>query len=286
MPIVTVSMPVGPGVPDMLVRRARKAVLAQTLTDLRLVVIYDGPGAQAIEPASDPRVIEYRLPENRGRYFCDAVAFAATDSDAFAFHDSDDHAAPRWLETLHGAMMHRRSAVGLGAQTVQRLNGRTAYEPVRSFEGLRAGLHHHAHMGGVWARGWLDEIGGPHPAFRVGFDTLLTALPFVTGGVAVTREALYTRCKRAGSLTMTFNTGMRSPLRTAARTDLSRMWHEIVEGVEGGTAGERPVLPWKVRDLIREVLSAYPTPSKYEDLMTEVRSHAKDIADRIGEGSK
>lgn len=86
------------------VRRAVDAVLGQTHTNLTLIVTNDGdqdtPPWPALADITDPRLVRFELPENRGRYFADAVTLAACDTPWFAIHDADDEAEPTWLSTL------------------------------------------------------------------------------------------------------------------------------------------------------------------------------------------
>lgn len=230
-PLVTISMPTF-GTPPDLLRRAVDAVLAQTWVDFELVVTFDGTtDTRALVDYRDPRLcIWVRNTSNRGRYWSDAVVFAASSSPYFAVHDADDAARPEWLASLLANIV--RAGRGLldppvasfGAQCVHAIGGSERIEGVRPFS-PHAGLQHLAHMAGVFDRRWLASVGGPHPGFRVGFDTLLTALPYLTGHrVAVLDEVLYDRYKRLDSLTTSKATGMRSPYRQGVARALARLW--------------------------------------------------------------
>lgn len=280
-PTVTISMPVGPGMPQECLERAIAAVRAQTYRSWRLVVIGDGAPAMAgmwrAFADGDKRVVGYAYPENRGRYYADAVVFAATTSPFFTVHDADDEAAPEWLATMIAACAS--ADVALTSQHVRRLNGRAAVESVSGFRGAHT-LHHHAHMAGLWSRKWLDDVGGPHPAFRVGFDTLLTSLPFLLGMPAIINDpVLYRRHKRVMSLTTSVSTGMRSPMRLRARDDLIALYSRILDGLRT-VGGERDR-----RAVVREVLAQYPTREAYAELRADVEREAKRLADLIGEGA-
>lgn len=287
MPQVTISMPVWRTPPELL-HRAIRAVQAQTFADWQLIVLGDGctPAFPLDhELISDDRIKLAELDTNRGRYYCDAVAFAATDSRWFTIHDSDDMAEPRWLEYMVKLAEWSGADAVLAPQYVQRINaGAPILERVEPYRGWRR-LHHHAHMAGLWSRKWLAEVGGPHPAFRVGFDTLLTSLPYIVGKLAVSREPLYNRIKRHGSLTTSSETGMRSEHRRIAREALERMWLEILRIREAMPEWPMPTIERvpHARHLIGQVLAAYPTPEAYAELQESVRRDAKRITDLIGD---
>lgn len=81
--------------------RAIDSVLAQTVTDLTLVVVDDGstdatPGVVRAIP--DPRVRYVRLPENRGPAAARNAGIAEATTEWVAFQDSDDEWLPTKLE--------------------------------------------------------------------------------------------------------------------------------------------------------------------------------------------
>lgn len=264
-------MAIGPNVDHSLVDRAVAAVCAQTFDAWQLVVIGDGCSPPAT-PRGDPRIVRHLLPENHGRYYADAVVLAATRSEYFTVHDADDAADPRWLASMVEAIGDRPAV--LTSQNVIRLNGAVLPEAVGGFRGHTT-LHHHAHMAGLWRRSWLDAVGAPHPAFRVGFDTLLTSLPWLThpeGPAIINDPVLYFRHKRPGSLTTSQATGMRSRARLLAREQLIALYASILDALR-----EPDVTP--PEDLIGQVLSGYPTHEQYGELMTGIEQHAKRLAD-------
>lgn len=274
---VTISMPVW-NTPIELLRRAIDAVLAQTFTDWRLVIVGDGDGVGWPSAATrDPRVSIFHLPERRGRYFADAVVFEATDSPWFTVHDSDDAARPHWLATMLDRAESRSADVVLTGQTVHRFGGTVVEERVQPWGRGSRTLTHHAHMAGLWRRGWLAEVGGPHPAFRVGFDTLLTSLPFLAGRVVALDESLYDRFKRVQSLTTSPETGMRSSLRAQARADLIAMYDRVLADWHAGGSSD------ELRYLIRDVLTEYPSHAAYAELRGQVEREAKRLRDVIGD---
>lgn len=229
-PLVTVSMPYY-GCPET-IRRAVLAVLAQTMPDFRLVVVNDGESAGvwgAIADIEDPRLVRFDLPENRGRYFCDAVVLAATRSEWFAVHDADDAAEPGWLATMLELASHIRPPRDWvsTAQSVEAADGTWVTEkPKVSIP--RATLVHYAHMAGLYRTEWLREVaGGVHPAYRVGYDSLLSMIARQFGNGVNIATPLYNRFRRAGSLTDAPETGMRSKYRRQERAKLVDLWRRI-----------------------------------------------------------
>jgi hypothetical protein len=240
--VVTVSMPYH-GTPGT-VRRAVDAVLAQTMPRLRLVVVNDGdrgaPPWEALADITDPRLHRVNLPDQRGRYYCDAVTLAACTTPWWTVHDADDAADPAWLEAMLEAADGQGADVVLTAQTVHHLDGQVYEEqPLPWQEGA---YRHHAHMAGLWSTAFLRSVGGPHPGYRVGWDTMLTGTALAMGAATILDRPLYTRYRRPGSLTSSPTTGMRSAYRRTAVAELRRLWPLMVAAAPHGPGAVRQVL--------------------------------------------
>ncbi len=209
------------------IRRAVDAVLGQTHTDLRLYVVNDGdhvtPPWPELADITDPRLVRVELAENRGRYFCDAAVLAATQAPWFAIHDADDVASPYWLATLADACERNEWVAAFAPQFVVE-RGLTRLEPVASelIPGVR--LRHLAHHAAVYRTTTLRNTGGPHPSYRIGFDTLLVNLVALAGPIGVVGSPLYTRHIRAGSLATNPSTGRGSLARRQSRRDMEVLW--------------------------------------------------------------
>lgn len=252
---MTVSMPVSPRSDPDLLRRAVDAVLGQTHGDLRLVVVGDGPGAplSALDDITDERLIRFHLAANRGRYFADAVTLAACGTPWWTIHDDDDEAAPEWLEKMLAAAGDTADVV-LTAQRVIGIHVPEVIEPVVPWQGRD--LAHHAHMAGLWRTSYLRAVGGPHPRYRVGWDTIMTGTPMIPGlaDVRVVDVPLYTRYRRYGSLTTAPETGMRSRVRLRCITHMRALWPKIIDAAGGGAAAVGAVITATVdRELAGEV---------------------------------
>ncbi len=209
------------------VRAAVDAVLSQTYADLVLYVVNDGdrryPPWTALADIDDPRLHRIDLDDNRGRYFTDAAVLAATDTPWFAIHDADDTAAPTWLEWLLSAADAEGWDAVFAPQTVIGLDGVARREEVGSLAPVRR-LRHVAHHAGVYRTQALRDVGGPHPAFRIGYDTLLVNLLTMRHHVGAIDRPVYTRRIRPNSLTTTPETASGSPARRAARRELQRLY--------------------------------------------------------------
>lgn len=293
MATVTVSMPYDGGCATT-VRRAVDAVLAQTHTDLRLIVVNDGDTAHPPWPAladiTDPRLTRFDMPGNRGRYHCDAVTFAATDaatSPWWTVHDADDAAEPTWLAAMLAAAVEHRVDAVLTAQTVHGLSGRPVYTRVKDWTGpVTDHMTHHAHMAGLWSVPWLRLVVGPHPGYRIGWDTIMTGLPFLVGRVAVLDEPLYNRHRRRGSLTISPDTGIRSVARRAVMARIAALWPRLVAVADGGPSAVGRVIEADVDadawalvqadlDVLRKVIADRPV---VEVTAPAPARHAVDLA--------
>lgn len=182
------------GVPADMLDRAVASVLAQTHSDLRLVVIGDGDPPPV--SATDDRLTVYTLPENRGPYFAQAVAIAASPFEWYATLGADDWLEPDHLEHL---LAHRATAV----------------MPSYIWSGDRRVSW--VSECGIVRTDRLRAIGGYNPAERLGQDSLTWRLLHRHGGVVQARKATYHRTIRPDSLTTSPDTGMGSPARLAMR---------------------------------------------------------------------
>lgn len=224
--MLIVSMPTYQ-TPWKLLRRAVNSVLTQTYTDLHLVVINDGgPPLQGIE--EHPRLTVFTLPENRGRYFADAVVTEAIKpypNVVWSVHDSDDWSDRHRFKTLLPKMKD-------GAAVAEYWRHREAGKPpflqrpaVTKIEKPSPGFAHLAHwVSGVYSSERVQRAGGIHPGFRIGFDTLFVRMVAMTGEVGISEYPGYHWARRTGgSLTTAPKTRFGSPARLEAKNRLRRL---------------------------------------------------------------
>lgn len=218
-----------------LLARAVKSVLAQSYDNFELIVVSDGDkdGLSALDGVVDNRLRKVLLPENIGRYAVDhKIVTELAKGEYWAPVDADDWVEPNWLRS----MINRSSGcdVVFAAQTVHGL-GRTRNEAVRRWNGSNQFVWH-AHLSGLWKREFVLKNNLTNPAFRVGWDSVMTSVPWVVGKVGVEGRPLYHRVKRDGSLTLSEDTGMRSEYRAKCRDRFEKIWSEIVSNPDQAPA--------------------------------------------------
>jgi glycosyltransferase involved in cell wall biosynthesis len=207
--MLTVSIPTYNVRPKLLRHAIRSAL---QLDDMRVVVVNDG-GHHPDLP-SDRRIVYYPLPENHGRYFCDAVVVAALDGGWWAPHDADDLSLPdRW--NLTGRF--------------PRLSPYYRNDRLKTVNYPGVGWRQVGH----WCAGvYPVEMakGLVHPGYRVGWDTVfLLALEMVCP-ITVDDRPVYRYVRRPRSLTTSPQTGARSRYRAEQAERLRSLYSTLVEG--------------------------------------------------------
>ena len=234
-----------------------RSLLRQTYTDVRVLVIADGAPARL--RVRDSRVHVYRLPENRGSYFARAVALAATNTEFHGVVDADDWVDPTWTETL---LATGGDAVQHGARW-QEVDGQEPYVEAwrHARRPLATKLLHYSSHTGIYRTERLREAGGYSPKYRVGYDSLLSAVLRLLGPVTVVDEPLYHRRLHAASLSHAPGTKIGSPERLLVRRELDAAYRR---------AYRLRTNPARVRSIVDAL-----TP---EDLWDEVAHHAERAA--------
>lgn len=242
---------------DEMLDQCVQSLMKQTHKDLRVLVIGDGQEPQL--RTSDSRVHVYTLPENRGSYFARAVALAATETPHHGVVDSDDWVDPEWAETL---LATGGDAVQHGSRWVEQ-NGRMPYvEPWKhARRPLATKLLHYSSHTGIYRTERLREAGGYSPAFRVGYDSLLSAVLRLLGPVAVVDEPLYHRRLHGASLSHAPSTRIGSPRRVKVRETLDAAYRKCYRMQDS---------PDQIQQIVGEL-----TPSHLWD---EVAYHAEKAA--------
>lgn len=222
---ILVSMPTF-NTPRKLLERAISSVLSQSHRDVLLVVVNDG-GRKIEGLKADSRLVIFDLPENRGRYFADAVtseAIAMQPHRIWSVHDADDWSEPDRFERLLPEMDRGAVVASYWREGVNR--NRMAQEPSRARIRKPAdGFVHLAHWcTGLYTSERVQLAGGIHPGFRVGFDTQFVRMVALTGPVGISEHKAYHWCRReSGSLTTSQGTRFGSPHRAEAKAKLIRM---------------------------------------------------------------
>ena len=225
-------------IPRDLLERAVRSVLAQTHTDLQIVVMGDGEPVDL--DVRDERLFVHDFPDNRGPYFRQVVALATSPHEWYATMGADDWLEPEHLETLLAP------------------RGTSASIPTYVWNGERKQRSWLGELGIVKTER-LRAIGGYNPAERIGQDSLIWRLLAQQGHIATTRRATYHRTLREGSLTSAPETGIGSPARRAViarnREILRACRGKSAEWVRQYRAGLVPGDIWRdVNDAIGQLL--------------------------------
>jgi hypothetical protein len=240
-----------------LVRRAVDLLLGQTFPDLRIVVTKDGGRISPwpyLSDISDPRLIRFELPENRGRYYADSVALLANPFELFSVHDSDDWSDSTRFEGLINAL---NEADGVTDGFIRHGTNEQIekHKPQPGLVGHRSGrsLWHIAHHKGLWRTEKLRPL-GMGPTFRVGWDTYLMHFAERLLKIEWVNSYGYHQQRRKGSLTQSAGTGIASKYRKGVIEELDRLW---------GTAEQSGFDPGEVEDLLR------PNPKLLSELSAD-----------------
>lgn len=229
------------------VRRAVESVLAQTFTDLVLVVVNDGGPPEVWEPLADiddPRLVRFDLAENHGRYYADAVTLAAAQTEWWGPVDSDDWLDPDRFEQMFAV----GGEVKVSGEVVHGLHRTHDLDPDLK-PPTPEKMRHLWHSSQLYRR---DAVKGLiHPGFRVGYDTLFSNLVALSCDVAAVAGHSYHRVARRDSLTRSPETGFGSEHRKAATARLNGLYERALRNPDRN--GLRALI---ATDVPREVVAA------------------------------
>lgn len=120
------------------------SLLNQTFRDFEIVVVDDcspGPCAEIVRefqnPAHDIRYV--RNDRNRGTLFCRFAGARASAGDFLMFLDSDDHAEPSFIETLHALMVDTGADFAGSARIADKAGAFVLEGPEEIFRALAQG---------------------------------------------------------------------------------------------------------------------------------------------------
>lgn len=199
-----------------LVQRCVRSLRRQTHRDMRILVIGDGQRPRLY--TKDPRVQFYTLPENKGAYFARAVALAATETPFHGVVDADDWVDPEWAEQL---LATGGDAVQHGYFTFEEDSGPRLKRWSRARSAVLPRFVHYAPHIGIYTTERLRAAGGYSPAFRMGYDSLLSAVLRLQGPVSIVDEPTYHRAILPDSLSNAEATRIGSPARQRIKDQLS-----------------------------------------------------------------
>jgi hypothetical protein len=215
--------------PEGLLRRAVLSVLAQTFSDLRLIVVDDAGGMlEEIADITDPRLECLTLTENKGTYNAHSLTLARTTTPWWCPVDADDWLDPTRLQNmLSGA---GKADVVLGGMVHRGIPRPPSYPPI-TIKGFPVRWST-TWAGGLWSAQWLRSVGGFSPGIRVAYDAFLQELAWRYATVALVSDVGYHYEPREGSLTHDPNTMMRSSLRESTHRQLLEFLVQIKSPAE------------------------------------------------------
>jgi protein-L-isoaspartate O-methyltransferase len=224
--LVTVSVPMWNA--SDTIRRAVDSLLGQTITAMKVVVVNDGGPSSVWEPLADitdERLIRVDLPDNKGRYHADHVVLTQhCKTPWFAICDADDFVDSDWLETL---LSHTPADVVLADHWVHPLKGGPPEVSSVKTMDVHKRFMWRAHMAGLYKTEWAVKHSITNPHVRVGWDNVMTSIPFLLGEAKISRHPKYHRVRRQGSLTTAKDTGINSVYRRNLVPHLKAAWRQI-----------------------------------------------------------
>lgn len=219
------------------IRKAVESVLSQTYQHLVGVVVNDGdpdPPWKELLNIRDPRLIQFELPNNEGRYFADAVAIDAINAPFFLMQDADDWSDPNRISVLLDRLKSTNADAAIsGMQKFLEIQGTLAKWDTLRFPLLKVPLTpkygKRASHCGLFKTELLRSVGGYYAGFRYGYDTLLVNFLCMVGNVCYVDEVLYNALVRPESLSHSAETGMNSRSRRSVRTKLEWAYREAFQ---------------------------------------------------------
>lgn len=217
------------------VRDAVRSVLAQSMSNLQIVVVNDGDPVGpwgALADIDDPRLVRFNLEQNRGPYFAHEVVRRVARSPYFAVQDADDMSKPHRLDRLLVAI-ETTGCVAAASQLAGNYNEKSHKRERRQLG--KAHTHRYCHAG-LQRTETLELIGGYYGGYRIGWDTLVMNTLAIIGEtvphhggepIAFIDHPLYWIRRRDDSLTRSPLTGKGSPERERIGAILERKWARI-----------------------------------------------------------
>lgn len=225
------------------IRQAVESVLAQTHSNLRVVVVNDGdePPWDLLADIDDPRLVRFDLERNHGYYFAHEVILEATGDAYFAVQDADDWSEPHRIQRLLEAMRRSRADGVLSAMWhhipvcgLEAILARPNRPAARPFTET---LEHRASHVGIFKTRMLRQLGGYYGGFLLAYDRLLMNLVLMAGRLAYVDEPLYHYRRWQDSSTVSPATGMESPPRLKEHRQLQGIYSRILPHYERFRAG-------------------------------------------------
>lgn len=226
--MITISIPVYRS--KGLLVRIVKNILHQTYKNFELIVVSDNDPDRSVDEIrsiKDLRLKIIELDKNVGRYAIDHfVVTQIAKGEYWIPVDSDDWCEKNFLSILIRSLNENTDVVF--AAQYKEIGYSKKVEIVKEWDGTD-NLKWHAHMAGLWRLDFVLEMNLTNPNFRVGWDSIMTSVPWLVGNVEYIQTPAYHRVSRHNSLTRSKSTGFRSAYRKKVKTYLIKLWKELVQ---------------------------------------------------------
>lgn len=213
-------------------RAAVQSIVDQSHKQWELFIVSDGNKNmpwEALDGLEDPRIHRFDLPKNCGQFPIYDTILKKTDAELFAVQDDDDISKPHRLQTLLKNMIRTNADVVFSDIEIEREDGKVFYWPAHP-EWLGQNPNQIVHAGshvGLWKTQSLRAIGGYYGGFDLGADTVIVGIMSRLGRPAFVRQGLYRAKRSKESMTTKADTGVESPARKKAWSDIYSAWAQI-----------------------------------------------------------
>jgi hypothetical protein len=149
----------------------------------------------------------------------------------FAVQDDDDTSHPERIDKLVKNICRTNADVVFSDLQIEAAGGRKTLQPSNP-DWLAEHRNYFVHAGshvGLWRTSSLRRIGGYYGGFRIGADTVVVGLMSGLGRPSFLHEALYCARRSERSMTRNSETGMGTPARQQAWSDIHRLWRSVLD---------------------------------------------------------
>jgi DNA-binding CsgD family transcriptional regulator len=172
-----------------------QSLLAQTHNELIVVVVSHGDMPSPwplLDGINDRRLVRFDLDRDRGSYFAEQVVLQATHDPFLLIQEAEDWSEPTRVERLLRELRRQHAA---GAVSSCRLVSAGGSGQIKRWPRLGAPLaqtmERRATHHGLFRTDALRNVGGFHPGFRGGYDTLLINLLEMLDRIVAVDAPLY-----------------------------------------------------------------------------------------------
>jgi hypothetical protein len=214
------------------IEEAIQSLLNQTVRLDEIYIVCDGdPLPPWNSPLlRDPRIRMIEFDASMGPFFAIDTVMRVSKCDFVLVQDADDWSSHSRASQLRRELMTRPQLVAATSAQLLHEGERVTYESLAerwcspfSLDTLGDRFRHHA----LYRREQMLLRGGYFGGFKYAFDAYLTGTLYLTNSVSMVSSPLYNRRIRAGSLTRSAETGIRTPRRDAIAAKVTAMTAEL-----------------------------------------------------------